>query len=561
MSEPAPTIAPLGDSALLVTFGDRIDPGLNERAHDLAAAVERMRADDQRFGRAVPAYASVLVPFDPVAVDPEEARRIVAALVDEAPQGARTGEAGTLVEIPVRYGGDDGPDLDDVAALNDLRPDDVVELHAGVEYRVFFLGFAPGFAYLGPVPAQIATPRLDAPRQRVAGRQRRRSPASRPASTRSRCPAAGGSSAGRMSRCGTSGATPLLSSGRRSGPLRPESVTLEVLEPGLLTPIQDAGRPDWTHLGVPIGGACDPWSLAVANLLVGNDAGAAAARDDARRRRRSRSATRSRSGWPGPTSAGSFGRRGGGWRRAGHTGWRRARRSRFPGRRPGHPVRCPGVPRAAGRHRRPARPRFGVDGARRGVRRDGRQAPSRRRRPAGGGHRGRPSLPTPPGPALADDPLAAAETDPASVAPRTRRRAGRDRRDRMDGRRRERPRRAAAGGPTACLRPPRASCCPTASSRARSSCRRAGRRSSSSPITRPPAAIRSPPSSSRADHPRLGQLRPGDTRPVRGRDDRRGARLALAQQREALARGAAALASGIRVGRALAVGRRVASRR
>jgi antagonist of KipI len=51
---------------------------------------------------------------------------------------------------------------------------------------------------------------------------------------------------------------------------------LEVLEPGVLTSIQDAGRPEWTHLGVPIGGACDPWSLAVANLLVGNDAGAAA---------------------------------------------------------------------------------------------------------------------------------------------------------------------------------------------------------------------------------------------------------------------------------------------
>ena len=51
---------------------------------------------------------------------------------------------------------------------------------------------------------------------------------------------------------------------------------LEVLEAGVLTTIQDAGRPDWTHLGVPVGGACDPWSLAVANLLVGNDAGAAA---------------------------------------------------------------------------------------------------------------------------------------------------------------------------------------------------------------------------------------------------------------------------------------------
>lgn len=167
MTKPAPTIAPLGDSALLVTFGDRIDPALNERAHDLAWAVERLRDGDQRFGRAVPAYASVLVPFDPVALDPEEARRIVAGLVDEAPPAARTRDAGALVEIPVRYGGNDGPDLADVAALHGLSPDQVVELHAGTEYRVYFLGFAPGFAYMGPVPAQIATPRLDAPRQRI----------------------------------------------------------------------------------------------------------------------------------------------------------------------------------------------------------------------------------------------------------------------------------------------------------------------------------------------------------------------------------------------------------
>ena len=169
MTEPSSTIAPLGDSALLVKFGDRIDPRLNERAHELAAAVDGLRAADPRFGRAVPAYASVLVPFDPVAVDPDEARRVVAALLGESqpPPGPGAKGPGTLVEIPVRYGGEDGPDLADVAALNDLRPDDVVELHAGTEYRVYFLGFAPGFAYLGPVPAQIATPRLDAPRQRI----------------------------------------------------------------------------------------------------------------------------------------------------------------------------------------------------------------------------------------------------------------------------------------------------------------------------------------------------------------------------------------------------------
>jgi inhibitor of KinA len=164
----APSIAPLGDGALLVTFGDRIDPGLNTRSHALAAAVERLRSTDTRFGRAVPAYASVLVPFDPVAIDPDEAGGVVAGLLAEvAAERAPAPDAGRLVEIPVRYGGGDGPDLADVAALNDLSPSDVIELHTGTEYRVFFLGFAPGFAYLGTLSPQIAAPRLAAPRERI----------------------------------------------------------------------------------------------------------------------------------------------------------------------------------------------------------------------------------------------------------------------------------------------------------------------------------------------------------------------------------------------------------
>jgi KipI family sensor histidine kinase inhibitor len=159
----------LGDGALLVTFGDTIDLVLNGRAHGLAAAVDRMRrnGEDARFGRAVPAYASVLVPFDPVLVDPAEARRIVGRLIDEPPGDPATDLSRDVVEIPVRYGGEDGPDLADVAALNDLRPSDVVDLHTGPEYRVFFLGFAPGFAYLGPLPDRIAAPRLATPRERI----------------------------------------------------------------------------------------------------------------------------------------------------------------------------------------------------------------------------------------------------------------------------------------------------------------------------------------------------------------------------------------------------------
>jgi KipI family sensor histidine kinase inhibitor len=84
-----------------------------------------------------------------------------------ASDGTAGGGRGPLVEVPTRYGGVDGPDLDEVAAMHGLPAAAVIEAHASVEYRAYFLGFAPGFAYLGRVPAAIATPRLPTPRTRV----------------------------------------------------------------------------------------------------------------------------------------------------------------------------------------------------------------------------------------------------------------------------------------------------------------------------------------------------------------------------------------------------------
>jgi inhibitor of KinA len=159
-------IEPMGESAVLVTLGETVDRATAARARAIAVALD----GDDRLGRAVPAYASVLVPFDPLALSTDEARSIVEGVAAGVPGPvvATTSEGQSrLVEISVRYGGVDGPDLADVARLHDLRPADVVEIHAGTVYDAFFLGFAPGFAYLGPVAASIATPRLDVPRPRV----------------------------------------------------------------------------------------------------------------------------------------------------------------------------------------------------------------------------------------------------------------------------------------------------------------------------------------------------------------------------------------------------------
>jgi KipI family sensor histidine kinase inhibitor len=117
----------------------------------------------------VPALTSVLVPVDPLDPGVEGAVDVLAAAIAQAVPGgvdSRAREAAPI-GIPVRYGGEDGADLTDVAARLDLRPADVVEIHASVTYVVQFLGFAPGFAYLGTVPASIVTPRLATPRPRV----------------------------------------------------------------------------------------------------------------------------------------------------------------------------------------------------------------------------------------------------------------------------------------------------------------------------------------------------------------------------------------------------------
>ena len=112
-----------------------------------------------------PAFASVLVEFDPRLHSHAEIESLVRLSLD-APEEELP--ASRLVEIPVRYGGADGPDLDDVARHHDLTPRRVVELHASAEYLVSFVGFSTCFPYLAGLPAGLATPRLAAPRRHVA---------------------------------------------------------------------------------------------------------------------------------------------------------------------------------------------------------------------------------------------------------------------------------------------------------------------------------------------------------------------------------------------------------
>jgi len=160
-------IDPLGDAALLVTFGEDADPALTASAHALVRALEGDNGARLALGRPIPAHASVLVPFDPLVVSAESVEARLQALVARLPAAIEPEDEDDPLEIAVRYGGEDGPDLAELAAANGLRAADVAELHAEARYRVLFLGFAPGFAYLGGLPAALATPRRATPRERV----------------------------------------------------------------------------------------------------------------------------------------------------------------------------------------------------------------------------------------------------------------------------------------------------------------------------------------------------------------------------------------------------------
>lgn len=150
------------DRSLLVTFGEEISPQAHHAVRRLTAALTGARG----IWNLHPAFTSVLVEFDPRLHSHAEIEGLVRHSMERAP--AEELPLSRLIEIPVRYGGAYGPDLDDVASHHGLTPRRVIELHAGAEYVVYFVGFATCFPYLAGLPTELETPRLAAPRRRVA---------------------------------------------------------------------------------------------------------------------------------------------------------------------------------------------------------------------------------------------------------------------------------------------------------------------------------------------------------------------------------------------------------
>ncbi|MBB3108495.1 inhibitor of KinA [Paenibacillus phyllosphaerae] len=167
---------PLGDAAVLIRLGDMIDRRTNERVNAIMAKL----AQDPIPGmiECVPAYTSVTVHYDPIRVHKLHTRAVqpsgslydsVCAMLEErmASIGPAAQAASRIVEIPVLYGGEQGPDLQYVADYHGLSVEEVVQLHSGGDYLVYMIGFAPGFPYMGGLPPRLATPRRATPRTTI----------------------------------------------------------------------------------------------------------------------------------------------------------------------------------------------------------------------------------------------------------------------------------------------------------------------------------------------------------------------------------------------------------
>ena len=165
---PAPwTLEALGEDAVLVRLGTRIDGDLNRKVHALAARIAATRPSWLR--DIVPAYASLALFVDPAQVHDRLALDVVAAWLagPVGPGGAHAQGNPPALEIPVCYHPSCAPDLDAVAQRAGLAPDEVAARHCAGDYRVGMIGFAPGFPYLLGLDPALAAPRHATPRVRV----------------------------------------------------------------------------------------------------------------------------------------------------------------------------------------------------------------------------------------------------------------------------------------------------------------------------------------------------------------------------------------------------------
>ncbi|MGF6947875.1 inhibitor of KinA [Neobacillus sp. B4I6] len=167
-------INPLGDSALIVQLGDEISPAIHQKVQAFSALLNTHPFDG--FVESVPAFTNITIYYNPVIVhysivenSPMTPFQKVSAKLNELLQQLDELQVfeGSLVEIPVLYGGEYGPDLDYVASFHKITAEEVIQIHSQSECLVYMIGFAPGFPFMGGMDERIATPRRESPRTAI----------------------------------------------------------------------------------------------------------------------------------------------------------------------------------------------------------------------------------------------------------------------------------------------------------------------------------------------------------------------------------------------------------
>jgi len=154
---------PAGDSAIIIKAGNEISVEINRTIKTLLARIEKENiAGITDF---IPSYNELMICYNPAITSLEKLKAKIVALEADI-ENSKLSESNTK-EVPVLYGGDYGPDLEDVAKHNNLSPEDVIRIHSSAEYLVYMLGFTPGFCYLGGMDQRIAMPRKETPRLKI----------------------------------------------------------------------------------------------------------------------------------------------------------------------------------------------------------------------------------------------------------------------------------------------------------------------------------------------------------------------------------------------------------
>ncbi len=155
-----PQIKITGDTSVAVVFGDEINADINTKIRAFDEALNEEQIDGVY--ETVPTYCTLTIHYAPEQIRYEALQKKLEVMLRQAHKAQRMNTV--VMEIPVLYGGEYGPDLPYVADYNHLTPDEVIKIHANEEYLIYMLGFTPGFSYMGGMDARIATPRLKTPR-------------------------------------------------------------------------------------------------------------------------------------------------------------------------------------------------------------------------------------------------------------------------------------------------------------------------------------------------------------------------------------------------------------